>query len=69
MTSFVAKLQRTPKVRAVRTKIKKNEMERKKLSGEYKRLLKSESRRLSKGNKSRKRAVSKKNSRSRSHRR
>jgi len=44
--NFVSRLQRTPKVRSVRSKIRKKKAELKKLSGEYKRALKSEARKL-----------------------
>jgi hypothetical protein len=46
--SFIKKLQSQAKVRAVRAKIRKAEAAKKKLSGEYKRVLKSEAGRLSK---------------------
>ena len=44
--NFVARLQRTAKVRSVRSKIKKKKAELKKLSNEYKRALKTEAKRL-----------------------
>jgi hypothetical protein len=46
--SFTRKLQRTPKVRSVRSKIKKQKAVLKRLSGVYRRTLTKESRRLSK---------------------
>ena len=48
MTSFISKLQRTPKVRSVRKKISDLKRKQKALSNEYKRAIKTESKRLSK---------------------
>jgi hypothetical protein len=44
--NFIARLQRTPKVRSVRAKIRKQKAVLKRLSGEYKRALKSSARKL-----------------------
>ena len=44
--NFVARLQRTPKVRSVRAKIRKHKVVTKRLSAEYKRALKSAARKL-----------------------
>jgi len=44
--NFIARLQRTPKVRSVRAKIRKHKAVGKRLSGEYKRALKSAARKL-----------------------
>lgn len=46
-TSFLKRVQSTPKMRAIRLKIKKANSAKKKLSIQYKRLVKSESKRLS----------------------
>jgi len=46
-TSFLSRVQRTPKMKAIRLKIKKANAAKKKLSVQYKRLIKSESKRLS----------------------
>jgi hypothetical protein len=45
---FIKKLQQSAKVRSVRSKIRKMDAAKKRLSGEYKRALKSEAARLSK---------------------
>lgn len=45
---FIKKLQASPRVKAVRSKIRKADAAKKKLSNEYKRVLKSEGSRLSK---------------------
>ena len=42
--NFIKRLQARPKVKSVRAKIKKKKAELKKLSGDYRRVLKSESR-------------------------
>lgn len=47
-TNFLSRVQKTPKIKAIRLKIKKAKAAHKKLSLEYKRTLKSESKRLSK---------------------
>ena len=44
--NFIARLQRTPKVRSVRAKIRKHKAAGKRLSAEYKRALKSGARKL-----------------------
>lgn len=44
--NFLKRVHATPKVKAVKKKIAANERARKKLSGEYKRVIKSESKRL-----------------------
>jgi hypothetical protein len=44
--NFIARLQRSPKVRSVRAKIRKQKAVLKKLSGEYKRALKSSAKKL-----------------------
>jgi len=46
MASFLRKLHRTPRIVAVKKKIRANKAAAKKLSAEYKRLIKSESKRL-----------------------
>lgn len=46
--SFLARVQRSAKMKSVRAKIKKKRLELKRLSTQYKRTLKSESKRLSK---------------------
>lgn len=48
MPNFLKQVQSTPKVRAIKKKIKTAETARKKLSREYKAAIKSESRRLGK---------------------
>ena len=47
-TSFLSRVQKTPKIRSIRTKIKRQKAVLKKLSRTYKTTLKSESRRLAK---------------------
>lgn len=47
-TSFLSRVQKSAKVRSVRMKIKKQKAALKKLSTQYKKTLKSESRRLAK---------------------
>ena len=44
--NFLKRVHATPKVKAIKKKIATNERARKKLSGEYKRAIKSESKRL-----------------------
>jgi len=44
--NFIKRLQNTPQVKKVRAKIRKKKAELKKLSGEYKRTLKSASKKL-----------------------
>jgi hypothetical protein len=44
--NFIARLQRSPRVRAIRAKIRKQKAIAKRLSAEYKRTLKSASRKL-----------------------
>jgi hypothetical protein len=44
--NFIARLQKTPKVRSVRAKIRKQKAVLKRLSAEYKRTLKSQARKL-----------------------
>ena len=46
--SFLSRVQKTPKIVAIRKKIRKALLAKKKLSMQYKRLVKSESKRLSK---------------------
>lgn len=46
-TNFLSRVQKTPKMRAIRLKIKKLNAAKKKLSVQYKRTLKAESKRLS----------------------
>lgn len=46
--NFLARIQKTAKVRSVKTKIRKKKAELKKLSSEYKRALKTEARKLRK---------------------
>jgi len=46
-TNFLSRVQKTPKIKSIRAKIKKQKSVLKKLSGTYKRTLKSESKRLS----------------------
>lgn len=45
---FLARVQKTKKIKAIKAKIKKANLAKKKLSIEYKRAIKSESKRLSK---------------------
>lgn len=44
--SFVSKLQRRPKIKAIRKKIREADRKRKQLSNEYRRLLKSEAKKV-----------------------
>jgi len=44
--NFVSKLQRRPKIRSIRKKIKENKSKAKKLSAEYRRALKSEAKKI-----------------------
>jgi len=46
--NFLKRVQNTPRVKSIKKKIRDNESKRKKLSREYKRLIKSESKRLKK---------------------
>jgi hypothetical protein len=46
--NFVSRLQKTPKIKSIKVKIRKAEYIRKKLAHSYKRLIKSESKRLAK---------------------
>lgn len=46
-TNFLSRVQKTPKMKSIRAKIKKQRAALKKLSVQYKRTLKSESKRLS----------------------
>lgn len=48
MKSFTKRVQSTPAMKSIKKRIKANEAARKKLSGEYKRTLTRESRRLGK---------------------
>jgi hypothetical protein len=67
---FIKKLQQQPKVRSIRSKIRKAEVAKKKLSSEYKRALKSEAARLSKQiKKSKKSKRSRKSKKTRSRKR
>jgi hypothetical protein len=45
-TGFLSRVQKSPKIKAVRNKIKKQKLVLKRLSTQYKKTLKSESRRL-----------------------
>jgi hypothetical protein len=47
-TNFLKRVQNTPKVKSVKAKIRKQKAALKKLGGTYRRLVKSESKRLSK---------------------
>lgn len=46
--NFLSRVQKTPKMKSLKTKMRKVMLAKKKLSAQYKRLLKSESKRLSK---------------------
>lgn len=46
--SFLSRVQKTPKMRSLKAKMRKVLLAKKKLSTQYKRLIKSESKRLSK---------------------
>lgn len=57
---FLKQVSLTPKVKAIRAKIRRNEAERKKLSRDYKRIHKAESKRLAAVIKRKKKAKKKK---------